>query len=165
MVERLRPDLLVVGLTNMRGHFPVEDILECRFRGVRVEEWTTFYEKLTGTIFVSTLRPSWLIFSAGTVITRLTETVKRVLDITFALAGLLLSAPLMICAMACIKLDTNRTPLVPTRTGREASEGVHPVQISFDARGCRTCHGSRVGMRAGPTGHPGRVDSPEDPPR
>jgi FlaA1/EpsC-like NDP-sugar epimerase len=27
MVERLRPDLLVVGLTNMRGNFPVEDIL------------------------------------------------------------------------------------------------------------------------------------------
>ena len=106
MVERLRPDLLVVGLTNMRGHFPVEDLLECRFRGVRVEEWTTFYEKLTGTICVSTLRPSWLIFSAGTVVTRLTETVKRVLDITFAIAGLLLSAPLMIGAMACIKLDT-----------------------------------------------------------
>jgi sugar transferase (PEP-CTERM system associated) len=106
MVERLRPDLLVVGLTNMRGNFPVEDILECRFRGVRVEEWTTFYEKLTGTIFVSTLRPSWLIFSAGTVTTRLTETVQRVLDITFAIAGLLLSAPLMLCAMACIKLDS-----------------------------------------------------------
>jgi sugar transferase (PEP-CTERM system associated) len=106
MVERLRPDLLVVGLTNMRGHFPVEDILECRFRGVRVEEWTTFYEKLTGTIFVSTLRPSWLIFSAGTVTTRLTETLKRVLDITFAIAGLILSAPFMLCAMACIKLDS-----------------------------------------------------------
>ena len=106
MVERLRPDLLVVGLTNMRGHFPVEDILECRFRGVRVEEWTTFYEKLTGTIFVSTLRPSWLIFSAGTVTTRLTETLKRVLDITFAIAGLILSAPFMLGAMACIKLDS-----------------------------------------------------------
>ena len=106
IVERLHPDLLVVGLTNMRGNFPVEDILECRFRGVRVEEWTTFYEKLTGTIFVSTLRPSWLIFSAGTVTTRLTETVKRVLDITFAIAGLMLSSPFMICAIVCIKLDT-----------------------------------------------------------
>ena len=106
IVERLHPDLLVVGLTNMRGNFPVEDILECRFRGVRVEEWTTFYEKLTGTIFVSTLRPSWLIFSAGTVTTRLTETVKRVLDITFAIAGLMLSAPFMICAIVCIKLDS-----------------------------------------------------------
>jgi sugar transferase (PEP-CTERM system associated) len=106
IVERLRPDLLVVGLTNMRGNFPVEDILECRFRGVRVEEWTTFYEKLTGTIFVSTLRPSWLIFSNGTITTRLTETVKRVLDITFSIAGLMLSAPFMVCAVACIKLDS-----------------------------------------------------------
>jgi len=104
IVEKLRPDLLVVGLTNMRGNFPVEDILECRFRGVRVEEWTTFYEKLTGKIFVSTLRPSWLIFSNGTVTTRLTETVKRVLDIIFSIAGLLLSAPFMVFAVACIKL-------------------------------------------------------------
>jgi sugar transferase (PEP-CTERM system associated) len=106
IVERLRPDLLVVGLTNMRGNFPVEDLLECRFRGVRVEEWTTFYEKLTGKIFVSTLRPSWLIFSDGTVTTRLTGTVKRVLDITFSIAGLILSAPFMVFAVACIKLDS-----------------------------------------------------------
>ena len=76
--------------------------------------------KLTGKIFVSTLRPSWLIFSNGTITTRLTETVKRVLDITFSIAGLMLSAPFMVFAVACIKLTSKGPILVPTRTGGEA---------------------------------------------
>jgi sugar transferase (PEP-CTERM system associated) len=106
IVEIARPDVLLVALTNMRGNFPVDDILECRFRGMRVEEWPTFYEKLTGKIFVNSLRPSWLIFADGSVSTRLTETVKRILDITFSVAGLALSAPLMALATICIKLDS-----------------------------------------------------------
>jgi FlaA1/EpsC-like NDP-sugar epimerase len=83
-VEKLRPDILLVALTNMRGTFPVNDILECRFRGVRMEEWPTFYEKLTGKIFVNSLRPSWLIFSEGAVQTRLTETIKRTFDVALS---------------------------------------------------------------------------------
>jgi sugar transferase (PEP-CTERM system associated) len=106
IVERVHPDVLLVALTNMRGNFPVGDILECRFRGVHIQEWPTFYEKLTGKIFVSSLRPSWLIFSDGSVTTRLTETIKRIFDISFAIAGLILSAPLMAAAAICIKLDS-----------------------------------------------------------
>ena len=144
IVEELHPDLLVVGLTNMRGNFPVEDILECRFRGVRVEEWTTFYEKLTGKIYVSTLRPSWLIFSDGTVTTRLTETVKRVLDITFSIAGLLLSAPVMVCAVACIKLDS-KGPILSDKNEWGSVVRCSPVQIPFDASGCQTYHWPSMG--------------------
>jgi sugar transferase (PEP-CTERM system associated) len=106
IVERVHPDVLLVALTNMRGNFPVGDILECRFRGVHIQEWPTFYEKLTGKIFVSSLRPSWLIFSDGSVTTRLTEAIKRILDISFAIAGLILSAPFMAAAAICIKLDS-----------------------------------------------------------
>jgi exopolysaccharide biosynthesis polyprenyl glycosylphosphotransferase len=47
-----------------------------------------------------------LIFADGSVSTRLTETVKRILDITFSVAGLALSAPLMALATICIKLDS-----------------------------------------------------------
>jgi sugar transferase (PEP-CTERM system associated) len=107
IVERFRPDMLLVALTNMRGSFPVDDILECRFNGIRIEEWPTFYEKLTGKIFVNNLRPSWLIFAHGSVTTRLTETIKRFLDITFSAVGLILSAPLMIMTAICIKIDSS----------------------------------------------------------
>jgi sugar transferase (PEP-CTERM system associated) len=106
IVESLRPDILLVALTNMRGTLPVNDILECRFRGVRVDEWTSFFEKLTGKIFVNSLRPGWLIFSDGAVATRLTETFRRVFDVTLSLIGLILSGPLLGLAAICIKLDS-----------------------------------------------------------
>jgi sugar transferase (PEP-CTERM system associated) len=106
VVEQLHPDVLLVALTNMRGTLPVNDILECRFRGIRVEEWPTFYEKLTGKIFVNSLRPSWLIFSDGSVQTPLTETIKRLFDVTLSCLGLLLAAPFMGLAAIHIKLDS-----------------------------------------------------------
>jgi sugar transferase (PEP-CTERM system associated) len=107
IAEKLRPDILLVAMTNMRGAFPVDEILECRFRGVRVEEWPTFSEKLTGKIFVNSLRPSWLIFADGTVKTSLTETIKRILDVALSGLGLILSAPLLGLAVICIKLDSH----------------------------------------------------------
>jgi sugar transferase (PEP-CTERM system associated) len=106
IAEKHRPDILLVALTNMRGVFPFDDILECRFRGVRVEEWPTFYERLTGKIFVNSLRPSWLIFSDGTVKTRLTETIKRAFDVALSFMGLVLSSPLIGLVAVCIKLDS-----------------------------------------------------------
>lgn len=106
VVENLRPDILLVALTNMRGILPVHDILECRFRGIRVEEWPSFFEKLTGKIFVSSLRSGWLIFSDGAVKTRLTETIRRALDVGLSLIGLILSAPIMGLAALSIKADS-----------------------------------------------------------
>jgi sugar transferase (PEP-CTERM system associated) len=106
VVEDLRPDILLVALTNMRGILPVNDILECRFRGIRVEEWPSFFEKLTGKIVVASLRPGWLIFSDGAVQTRLTDTIRRALDVGLSLMGLILSAPIMGLAALSIKLDS-----------------------------------------------------------
>jgi sugar transferase (PEP-CTERM system associated) len=106
VVDQLHPDVLLVALTNMRGVLPMNDILECRFRGIPVEEWPSFFEKLTGKIVVNSLRPGWLIFSDGSVKTRLTETIRRALDVGLSLLGLLLSAPEMALAALCIKLDS-----------------------------------------------------------
>src|SRR3990172_1058048 len=106
VVEDLKPDVVVVALSDMRGFFPVKEILECRFRGIRVEEWATFYEKLTSKVYVSGLRPSWLIFSDGFVKTRLTETIKRALDVTLAAFGLVVFAPIMTLIAFAIKLDS-----------------------------------------------------------
>lgn len=106
VVETLRPDILLVALTDMRGTLPLNDILECRFRGVRVEEWTSFFEKLTGKIFVNSLRPGWLVFSDGVVNTRVAEAIRRIFDVVLSLAGLVLAAPLVGLAALCIKWDS-----------------------------------------------------------
>jgi sugar transferase (PEP-CTERM system associated) len=151
ITEKLCPDILLVALTNMRGAFPVDDILECRFRGVRVEEWPTFYEKLTGKIFVNSLRPSWLIFSDGTVKTRLTETIKRAFDVVLSCMGLILSAPFMGLAAICIKLDSSGPVLF--RQERVGKDGQVFVLYKFRS------------MRADAEGISGPVWASEDDPR
>jgi sugar transferase (PEP-CTERM system associated) len=106
LADELRPDLVLVALAEMRRALPAEDLLECRLRGINVEEWPTFYEKQTGKILVAHLRPSWLIFSDGFVKTDTTRMVKRVMDVGLALAGLVLSLPVMALVALAIKLDS-----------------------------------------------------------
>ena len=106
LADELRPDLVLVALAEMRRALPAEDLLECRLRGINVEEWPTFYEKQTGKILVANLRPSWLIFSDGFVKTDTTRMVKRAMDIGLALLGLVLSLPVMLVVALAVKLDS-----------------------------------------------------------
>jgi sugar transferase (PEP-CTERM system associated) len=106
LVEETRPDIVVIAQLDRRGCFPTKALLECRLRGIRVEDWPTFYEKAEGKILVTAVRPSWLIFSDGFVKTPRTEVIKRLFDITLSLVGLVLSLPLMIVAAIGIKLES-----------------------------------------------------------
>src|SRR5262245_18448288 len=54
-------DRIVVGLSDRRGKLPVEELLRAKMAGVRVEDATTTYERVTGKILIDDLRPSWLI--------------------------------------------------------------------------------------------------------
>jgi len=107
IVEEARPDLVVVAQMNRRGNFPAKALLECRLRGIQVEDWPTFYEKETGKILVTDLRPSWLIFSDGFVKTARTEIIKRLADMTLAVAGLLVALPVMALVAVAIRLESS----------------------------------------------------------
>lgn len=107
LVDETRPDIVVVAQTDRRGCFPAQTLLECRLRGIRVEDWPTFYEKATGKILVTAVRPSWLIFSDGFVKTPRTEIIKRLFDVGASLVGILLSLPLMVLAAIAIKLESS----------------------------------------------------------
>jgi sugar transferase (PEP-CTERM system associated) len=97
---------IVVALTERRGSFPTEQILECKLRGIRVEDWPAFYEMLTGKICVQHLRPSWLVFSEGFRRTRLTRLLKRVVDLTLSCCFLLGGWPVFLLVALAIKLDS-----------------------------------------------------------
>jgi sugar transferase (PEP-CTERM system associated) len=120
LVDELQPDLVLVGLADMRRALPVQDLLECRLRGIAVEDWSTFYEKQTGKVLVANLRPSWLIFSDGFVKGPLTTAVKRGVDLLLASVGLALTLPLMALVAVVIKLDSRGPVLF-----RQARVGQH----------------------------------------
>jgi sugar transferase (PEP-CTERM system associated) len=73
--------------------------------GVRVEDATTTYERVTGKILIDDLRPSWLIFSDGFRVSRWTRLMKRSIDLTLAAALGLVSFPAMVLTAIAIRLE------------------------------------------------------------
>lgn len=105
IVERARIDRIIVALTEMRGMLPIGPLLKLRLDGVGVEDGVSFYEKISGKIHVSHLKPGWLIFSDG-FRRRQIEIGKRIIDILLAIIGLLLASPVMFITALLIKLDS-----------------------------------------------------------
>src|SRR5690349_21743342 len=98
-------DRIVVGLSDRRGKLPVEELLRAKMAGVRVEDATTTYERVTGKILIDDLRPSWLIFSDGFRVSHLTRLVKRTIDLTLALVMAIVALPLMAFTALIVWLD------------------------------------------------------------
>ena len=106
LVAERRVDRIVVGLSDRRGRLPIDALLRAKLSGLRVEDATTTYERLTGKILIDDLKPSWLIFSDGFRASRWTRFVKRMLDLALSVILAILTAPLMALTAAAIKLDS-----------------------------------------------------------
>src|SRR5581483_1306800 len=106
LVADRRIDRIVVGLSDRRGRLPIQALLRAKLSGVRVEDATTTYERLTGKILIDDLKPSWLVFSDGFRASRWTRSVKRMLDLALSMILAFLTAPLMMLTALAIKLDS-----------------------------------------------------------
>ncbi len=106
VVAEHKAGTIVVTLDERRGALPLAPALDCKLRGIRVEDWPSFYERLTGRIGVENLRPSWMIFSDGFHQASLSQTVKRALDICLSLLFLILGFPLYVAIALAIKLES-----------------------------------------------------------
>ena len=99
-------DRIVVASKGREEHFPAEELLNQKLLGVTVEAGISFYERLSGRVYLRDLRPSYLIFSNGFRMSRLAAFQKRAIDVVVSAFGLLVTSPLlMLCAIA-IRLDT-----------------------------------------------------------
>jgi sugar transferase (PEP-CTERM system associated) len=106
IVRDYEVDRIVVGLSDRRGKLPISELLEAKMSGVYVEDAASMYERLTGKILVDDLKPSWLIFSDGFVISRWTRLLKRSADVLLASIGAFLSAPLALLTALAVKLES-----------------------------------------------------------
>lgn len=118
-----RVSRVVVALEQRRGELPVQELLQCRLAGMRVEERDLLFEQLHSRIGLDSLRPSYLIFGTGFRKNRLVFGAKRSFDILLALIGLLLAMPLMIVVAIIVKLDS-RGPVFfqQTRSGLDGRD-------------------------------------------
>ena len=88
------------------GNIPVDALLDCKLRGIRVTEPVEFIERELLRVEVTMLRPSWALFSEGFVYSQLRDVVKKVFDISIALLLLLLAWPLMLFTAIAVYLES-----------------------------------------------------------
>jgi sugar transferase (PEP-CTERM system associated) len=86
---------VIVAMPDRRGTLPVEELLALRLAGVKVEEATSWLERISGRIEVEQLYPSWLIFTEGFRFSTFHRIIRRILNFSAALIGLVLSLPLL----------------------------------------------------------------------
>jgi sugar transferase (PEP-CTERM system associated) len=97
---------VIVAFPDRRGTLPVEELLELKLGGVRVEEATSWLEKISGRIEVEQLYPSWLIFTEGFRFSVFFRMVRRVLNFSVALLALVVSLPLLPFIVLAVKLGS-----------------------------------------------------------
>lgn len=102
---------IIVALDERRGKLPLEQLLSCRLKGIRVDDALEFTENLSGKISVENLYPSSLIFSNGFKGAALFKKIKRGIDIIFSIIGLVIFSPLCVLIAAAIKIDS-RGPIL-----------------------------------------------------
>ncbi len=111
---------VIVAMPDRRGTLPVEELLDLRLGGVRVEEATSWLEKISGRIEVEQLYPSWLIFAEGFRFSVFFRLVRRVLNFSLALIALVFSLPLIPFIVLAVKLGSSGNVLYrQQRVGRQ----------------------------------------------
>jgi sugar transferase (PEP-CTERM system associated) len=105
-VRQARIDHVVIAFDDSRGKLPFDELLRCKFSGVKIEDGLSFYERITGRVHLDALKPSWMIFSDGFGRPWVTTAFKRLHDVVGSLVGLILVAPLSLVIAALIKLDS-----------------------------------------------------------
>lgn len=105
LAKSLHADEIVIATDERRG-VPNQALLECRMKGIAVEDFATFWERHAGYVDLETLQPSWLIFSDGFTMNRGKLIGKLCFDYTVALSLLLVTAPITLLTAILIKITS-----------------------------------------------------------
>ncbi|MGB7282750.1 MAG: TIGR03013 family XrtA/PEP-CTERM system glycosyltransferase, partial [Candidatus Acidiferrum sp.] len=104
-------DRVIVALTDRRSMMPVEELLELRLDGVRIEDGTSLIEKVSGQVEVDELHPSWMIFGGGFRVSPSRWFARRIVSVALALTLSILTLPFVPIIALLIKL-TSRGPVL-----------------------------------------------------
>jgi sugar transferase (PEP-CTERM system associated) len=101
---------IVIATDDRRG-LPVNQLLSCKLSGIRITDYVEFYERESGRVDLSALRPSWFIFSDGFRMGATVEAIKRSFDIGLGLLTLIFVLPILILTVIAIKSEGTGTIL------------------------------------------------------
>jgi sugar transferase (PEP-CTERM system associated) len=106
VVEKCRINQIVIAVRDRRGGLPVQQLLECRMKGIKVSELATFCEREYRQVLLDSLNTSWMMLGEGFRQDAFRSAIKRLFDLTASAALLLLTLPVMFVAAVCIFLES-----------------------------------------------------------
>ena len=142
VVSEVRPDRIVVGVTDRRRGMPFRELLDLQFRGIQIQRVAELYETACERVCLAELLPSQLIFSDELGARRGAIALQAIYSNIVALAGLALLAVLLLPIAAAIKLSS-RGPVIEG----QLRWGVNLVPFTLYRFRCRRADGqpTRVG--------------------
>ncbi len=109
--NRRAVDRVIVALADRRSMMPVNELLDMRLHGIRIDDGTSILEKVTGKIDVDELHPSWMIFGDGFRLRQRHWLLRQVISALLALTLSIVTFPLIPIIALLITL-TSRGPLL-----------------------------------------------------
>jgi sugar transferase (PEP-CTERM system associated) len=98
---------IIVAVQEQRGGgVPMDQLLDCRIRGVSVLDLAGFTEQTKSEIRIDSLKGSWLVYGKGFMQGPMRRFRKRVSDIVASLILLILTAPVMLLTVIAIRLES-----------------------------------------------------------
>lgn len=107
LVKKYAVDQIVVAVRDRRGGgFPVQQLLECKMKGIKIVELSTFFEREYRQVLLESLNPSWMVLGDGFRQGWFGNALKRAFDLTVSGILLLLALPVMLITAVCICLES-----------------------------------------------------------
>lgn len=107
----VKPDQIVVGMSERRARMPVYELLDLRLSGISVVEASTLYESTFGRVSTRDLRPSQLVYSSELGPAPVSVAFQAIYSWLLALLGLILLAPVMVIVAILVRL-TSKGPIL-----------------------------------------------------
>lgn len=107
IVDKYQIDEIVIAIRERRGgNLPVHELLDCKLKGIRVVELSTFFERERGQVQLDSLNASWMVLSEGFHQGLVRDAVKRTFDLTVSAAILVATLPIMLLAALAIVAES-----------------------------------------------------------
>jgi len=106
IVNEIKPDRIVVGMSERRSRLPMEELLRLRFSGIHIQEVQSTYEATFLRVCVREIRPSQLIFTSELGPNPKQVTFQTVYSMVLALIVAILSSPIMLLVALAVRLSS-----------------------------------------------------------
>jgi sugar transferase (PEP-CTERM system associated) len=106
IVNEIKPDRIVVGMSERRKRLPMEELLRLRFSGIHIQEVQSTYEATFGRVCIREIRPSQLIFSSELGPNPKQVTFQTAYSLFLAVVVAVVTAPIMLLVALVVRLSS-----------------------------------------------------------